>query len=90
MKILTFTSSDCRACRSVKEALKALAHRHKLNIVDYPIEQGVEPFSTWGVSGTPVVIVIGDDGREVGRFMGHQTETSMENSLIKIGVIPKE
>ena len=90
MKILTFTSSDCRACRSVKEALKTLSHRHKLSVIDYPIERDIDPFSKWGVTGTPVVIVLGDDDTELGRLMGHQTETSMENSLIKIGVIPKE
>lgn len=87
MKVLVFSSRDCRACKSMKQALTILGKRHGFEVAEYFVEDNLEVFQQFGVAGTPVSVVLDDDAEEIGRFIGHQTETSVENILKQYGCI---
>lgn len=87
MKVLVFSSRDCRACKSMKQALTILGNRHGFEVAEYFVEDDLEVFRKFGVAGTPTSVVLGDDAEEIGRFIGHQTETSVENILKQYGCI---
>lgn len=87
MKILMFSSKDCGTCRLMKQALTAIAARYGFEFVVHQIEDDPTPFTEYGIGGTPAAVVLDGKGEEVGRFIGHQTETSIENTLKKFGCI---
>ena len=87
MKVLMFSSKDCSACRPMKQALRTLSNRHGFEFIENEIESNLPMFRQYGIGGTPASVVLDDAGEEVGRFIGHQTETSIENTLKKFGCI---
>lgn len=87
MKVLVFSDTDCIACKPMKVAIETLSRRNGFDFKEYFIENDLETFRQYEIMGTPTCLVVDDDGKEVGRFIGHQTEVSAESSLRKYGVI---
>lgn len=87
MKVIVFSSVDCSACKTMKQSILTIQERNGFDLEEYFVEENLETFRKYGVDMTPVCVVVDDNDKEVGRFIGHQTEISAENSLRKYGVI---
>lgn len=88
-----FTSPTCATCNKVRSALNKITERYGLEVVEYPIDEKGFVFRVWQVSGVPLIILDNtneENGGEVARIVGLQSETSLEYKFKKYGLIKDE
>lgn len=87
MKILIFTDDDCAGCKQLKTVAQRSSQKYGLGFEHFTLENHREKFGEYGVPGAPSVVIVDDEGKKVGWFIGPQTFTSFDQWLKKFGVI---
>lgn len=85
-KVMLFASKDCSECQKVLPSIRRLCEEHKVNFEVCFAEDDLTKFDQFKVTGFPTFMVF-NGYEQIGLFVGHQTEISLENNLRKLGVI---
>ena len=91
--MVIFTSSKCSVCQTMKPllvSLTQLCHGKKVLIREFDLAQAEHRplIPKYRLVGTPTFLFLDDQGREVARLIGEQTENTLKQALSAIRGIP--
>ncbi|MCD6478238.1 MAG: thioredoxin fold domain-containing protein [Candidatus Aenigmarchaeota archaeon] len=89
MRVLLFTSSHCAHCPAAERIVKKVVPEYReygllYRKIRLKSPEGKEYFPRYGVMGTPTIILIDDDGKEVKRIIGAPSENNFRAELEKL------
>ncbi len=87
-RILDFTQVTCKPCQAMKPILEAASSRCGVVIenIDVATPTGKKLAGDHGVTGTPVLLFLGDDGRAIRRLTGMQTLEAVVAAITEVGL----
>jgi thiol-disulfide isomerase/thioredoxin len=87
-RILDFTQVSCKPCQAMKPILAEASSRCGVAIenVDVATPTGKKLAGDYGVTGTPALLFLGDDGRVTRRLTGMQTLEAVVAAITEVGL----
>ena len=79
MKILKFFGIYCNPCKTLSKAFKDAKIEHQ----DIDVDENEELVDKYHVKSVPTVIVLDNEGEELGRFVGPRTKEQLLEELNK-------
>ena len=79
MKILKFFGTWCNPCKALAKAFEGAKIEHQ----DIDVDDNEELADKYHVKSVPTVIVLDNEGEELGRFVGPRTKEQLLEELNK-------
>jgi len=79
-KLLKFYANWCGPCVVMKPVAEKIAKEHELELVEVNIDTEKDLASEYGVTSIPTLVLL-EDGKEVARYSGAQTQTRVSSAL---------
>ena len=89
MNVLLFVSSHCIHCPIAERLVKKVVpdyeeHGLELEKIRTATKEGKQLGKEFNVHGTPTIILINDEDKEIKRFVGTPDETNFRNEIEKM------
>jgi thioredoxin 1 len=82
VSLMDFSASWCAPCKAQEPIIKNLVNKFKnrASIIEVDIDNNRDLATKFMVQSIPTLIIF-KDGKEIKRFVGHQTENTISKSL---------
>ena len=88
-RILLFKLSSCGPCKTVSKSLSELSYKYEEMVID--LDDNADSLADkYKIRSVPTILVLNNEGEELGRFVGPRTKEQLLEEIKKYRVCDKK